>query len=115
MKIILISLLLLTLSLGAVIPTAPPVVKNDVCENMKPICFSDALEFTSEKTDIYAETGAYYGCLYSAPSPAWFYMLISDPGYLEFEMQGAADIDYHIWGPFPTITSAKDSCVTGLT
>ena len=89
--------------------------ENDTCENMAPLCLSDTLSFETGKTYNYAAKGAYYGCLYSTPSPHWFYMYIDEPGTLEYKMWGVADIDFIIWGPFPSISSAKAGCVTGFT
>jgi len=42
-------------------------------------------------------------------------MKIDKPGHVEFTMWGDEDIDFHIWGPFPTVTAAKDNCVDGFT
>ena len=49
-----------------------------------------------------AEAGPDYGCLGSEPNPAWYHMLISDPGDLIIEMSStpAKDIDFICWGPF---------------
>ena len=54
---------------------------------------------------------ASYGCLYTTPNPAWFYMPISQSGSLSFVIsqlstQGAGiDVDYICWGPFNTLDS----------
>ena len=60
-----------------------------------------------------AEEGPDYGCLFSQPWPAWFYLQIDEPGDLDFEIvQNTAfdgngnptgnglDVDFIVWGPF---------------
>ena len=61
-----------------------------------------------------AEVGANYGCLYSEPNPAWYYLNVANSGPIEIEMHSTPqnDIDFACWGPFTTPTSA---CVAQLT
>ena len=73
-----------------------------------PNCNSTNVDCTAE-----AEEGPDYGCLFSQPWPAWFYLQIDEPGDLDFEIvQNTAfdgngnptgnglDVDFIAWGPF---------------
>ena len=73
-----------------------------------PNCNSTNVDCTEE-----AEEGPDYGCLFSQPWPAWFYLQIDEPGDLDFEIvQNTAfdgngnptgndlDVDFIAWGPF---------------
>ena len=71
------------------------------CNNTEPTC------------DATAEVGPDYGCLFTQPFPAWFYLQIDQSGILEFDIiqntafdsdgnpTGAGlDVDFIAWGPF---------------
>src|SRR5690606_6068027 len=53
-----------------------------------------------------AQPGIDYGCLVSQPNPAWFFILIDEPGDLDFLIEQVADdgdeidVDFIAWGPF---------------
>ncbi|HEY0047194.1 MAG TPA: hypothetical protein VGB44_10825, partial [Flavobacterium sp.] len=55
-----------------------------------------------------AQAGIDYGCLGSEPNPAWFYLLIDEPGNLNFVISQTSDagnpidVDFIAWGPFAT-------------
>ncbi len=61
-----------------------------------------------------AEAGANYGCLYSEPNPAWYFLQVANSGPIEIEMHSTPqnDIDFACWGPF---TSPTAPCVAQLT
>lgn len=58
--------------------------------------------------------GPNYGCLYTQPNPAWYYMQVGTSGSIELHMQGTNnhDIDFCCWGPFNNQTAP---CLAGLT
>ncbi len=61
---------------------------------------------TSGNANTFFTGGTPYGCLYSAPRPAWYYMRINDPGDLLIFIQQVSvngygiDVDFACWGPF---------------
>jgi gliding motility-associated-like protein len=61
-----------------------------------------------------AQPGPNYGCLFSQPNPAWFYMQVSTPGNLALTITASPprDIDFILYGPF---TSPTAPCVAQLT
>lgn len=90
-------------------------VHNNKCANMKPFCFSDDIEFQAySSSDRASDEGGYYNCLYSTPGPSWFYMKIQNGGALKFTMKGKYDIDFIVWGPYDSLTHAKNSCTSGM-
>ena len=89
------------------------------CADIQPFCAgNDALIFANcndqdPNCNATAEAGPDYGCLFSQPYPAWFYLQIDQPGNLDFEIiQNTAfnsngdpigqglDVDFIAWGPF---------------
>ena len=61
-----------------------------------------------------AETGPNYGCLYSEPNPAWYYVQVGVSGAINIQLSStpAHDIDFICWGPF---TSPTAPCTSQLT
>ena len=96
---------------------------NELCEDIQPFCapvdedgnptplvFPNGYFYLEPTT---AETGPDYGCLFSQPNPAWFYLTIQEEGDLVFEIvQSTAfnsegvqigqllDVDFIAYGPF---------------
>ena len=89
------------------------------CAAMDPFCAGDqALIFpncnnTEPTCNATSETGPDYGCLFTQPYPAWFYLQIDQTGTLEFDIiQNTSfdvdgnptgtglDVDFIAWGPF---------------
>ncbi|MDB4591068.1 T9SS type B sorting domain-containing protein [Flavobacteriaceae bacterium] len=89
------------------------------CDAIDPFCAGDqALIFpncnnTEPTCNATAEPGPDYGCLFTQPYPAWFYLQIDQTGTLEFDIiQNTAfdvdgnptgtglDVDFIAWGPF---------------
>jgi len=83
------------------------------CQESEPFCTGSIYTFPAGTTG-YAQQGAFYGCLATQPAPAWYHMLIDDPGTISIYMYSTPleDIDFICWGPF---TDPYDPCVTGLT
>ena len=71
---------------------------------------AQALDFSSGGTEI--------SCLYTTPSPAWFYMRAATDGDLLIYMEhtGGYDIDFVCWGPFTAANSQQllNNCVSSL-
>ena len=105
-KIILLSAIFLVLIQG------PVVSQNITCATSAPICTGPTYTYSAGTSGI-AEPGAYYGCLATQPAPAWFHMLIENPGDITIYMSSTPllDIDFICWGPF---TDPHDPCVMGL-
>jgi hypothetical protein len=84
-----------------------------MCESSEPFCTGSIYTFPAGTTG-QAQPGAYYGCLQTQPAPAWYHMLIDDPGSITIYMYSTplVDIDFICWGPF---TDPYDPCVAGLT
>jgi PKD repeat protein len=87
--------------------------QNINCETSEPICTGPTYTYPAG-TSGSAEPGAYYGCLATQPAPAWFHMLVEDPGSITIYMFSTPllDIDFICWGPF---TDPHEPCVQGLT
>lgn len=87
---------------------------NNVCAGADPFCTGTTYNFPAGVNAGTAEAGANYGCLYSQPNPAWYFLRIGTSGTLEIEMHSTPqyDIDFACWGPF---TSPTAPCVAQLT
>ena len=83
------------------------------CAESEPFCTGTIYTFPAGTTG-YAEPGPAYGCLLTQPAPAWYHMLIADPGNISIYMYSTPleDIDFICWGPF---TDPYDPCPYGLT
>ncbi len=83
------------------------------CETSEPFCTGSIYRFPAGVLGN-AQYGADYGCLLTQPAPAWYHMLIDDPGNINIYMYSTPleDIDFICWGPFDDPLSP---CVTGLT
>lgn len=84
-----------------------------VCEESDPFCTGSIYTFPAGTTGS-AQPGAYYGCLTTQPAPAWYHMLIDNPGPITIYMYSTplVDIDFICWGPF---ADPYVPCVEGLT
>jgi hypothetical protein len=84
-----------------------------MCESSEPFCTGSIYTFPAGTTGT-AQPGAYYGCLQTQPAPAWYHMLIDNPGSITIYMYSTplVDIDFICWGPF---TDPYNPCVEGLT
>ncbi len=89
--------------------TTPSTITNQTCADAAPICGSDNISFQAT-TGGTAPAGNNYGCLSTRPAPAWFYFQVSTSGTLVFGLEASADVDYAIWGPYPTRAAATANC-----
>jgi gliding motility-associated-like protein len=88
--------------------------QNNLCSSADPFCTGTTYNFPAGVNAPDAETGPNYGCLYSEPNPAWYFMQVGTSGVIEIEMHSTPqhDIDFACWGPFPSSTAP---CVAQLT
>ncbi len=96
---------------------------NELCEDLQPFCapvdeegnptplvFPNGYFYLEAST---AEDGPDYGCLFSQPNPAWFYITVEESGDLQFLISQATafdeegnvsgqllDVDFIAYGPF---------------
>jgi hypothetical protein len=84
-----------------------------MCETSEPFCTGSIYTFPAGTTG-QAQPGAFYGCLSTQPAPAWYHMLIDNPGAITIYMYSTplVDIDFICWGPF---ADPYEPCVQGLT
>lgn len=84
-----------------------------MCADSEPFCTGSIYTFPAG-TSGSAEPGPNYGCLQTQPAPAWYHMLIDDPGMIQIYMYSTplVDIDFICWGPF---TDPVAPCPMGLT
>ena len=86
-----------------------------LCAEMEPFCTDFGASF-SASTNTNAESGNQYGCLLDQPNPAWYFLRIDNPGTIEVTLtntnaQGdSVDIDFIIYGPFPSLADAQNTC-----
>ena len=86
---------------------------NTNCANMSGICTNTGLTFQANSGVPDASTsnpGNNYGCLFSSPNPAWYFLEISQSGSLSMTLSAAQDIDFIMWGPFPNLVNAIANC-----
>jgi len=59
-----------------------------------------------------APAGPNYGCLGSQPNPTYFSLTIEQTGAINFTLDNTngVDIDFILWGPFPSISAAQLAC-----
>ena len=94
--------------------SAPALVgTNAVCANQVPICSGSPITFTANAGGTPAQTanpGNNYGCLFTTPNPSWYYLQIANPGNLVVDITAGSDVDFAIWGPFPSIAAGQAAC-----
>jgi gliding motility-associated-like protein len=88
---------------------------NNTCANAQPFCTGQVMNFPAGVNAGNAQPGPNYGCLFSQPNPAWFYMQILTGGPLIITMGAPQDIDFICWGPFPSLAGACNSLTAGNT
>ncbi len=78
---------------------------NPLCEDAQPLCINGNNQYVLNINVGNAFSGPNYNCLQTTPNPTWFY--IHTFGNLEdinLRLYAENDIDFVIWGPFPTPT-----------
>lgn len=94
--------------------SAPALVgTNAVCSNQVPICSGSPITFTANAGGTPAQSanpGNNYGCLATTPNPSWYYLQIANPGNLRVDISAGSDVDFAIWGLFPSIAAGQSAC-----
>jgi gliding motility-associated-like protein len=95
------------------------------CETALPFCASgvSGVTFPATTSVTAAQVGPNYGCLFSTPNPAWYYLQISTTGNLDILIQGqivtppgpGQDVDFICWGPFPSLAGICNSLTAANT
>ena len=87
-------------------PPPPPPGPAGNCANANPFCTGTNYSFPAS-TGTTAQAGPNYGCLFSQPNPAWYYLQVQNSGTFNITMSnsGNFDIDFALWGPFSTLTN----------
>lgn len=84
------------------------------CSTASPFCTAAGTATFPASQNTTAPLGPDYDCLGTQPNPAWYYLQMATAGNITLDMSNSAnlDIDFAIWGPFTSPTSA---CASGLT
>lgn len=86
---------------------------NVTCSVPDPICSGSPIVFTAQSNGTEADVvnpGNDYDCLYTSPNPSWYYLEISGAGDLSIDITAGSDVDFAIWGPFASLSSALSNC-----
>lgn len=72
------------------------------CANSSPFCATTSYTFPAGVNNGSAAAGPNYGCLFTQPNPAWYYVQIAQTGpvVLLATGSGGGDVDAIAWGPF---------------
>lgn len=95
--------------------------QGNTCGSAQPFCGNACFPNSTTTT---APAGPSYGCLGSAPNPAWFFIKTTAAGTMTFNLSqnvsgclsgSGIDVDFICWGPFASMTNACNtltgSCV----
>ena len=99
------------LDVCAIAGAAPPT--NISCNVPDPICSGSPITFTAQANGTQASTvdpGNNYDCLISQPNPSWYYLKIATGGVLAMDITAGSDVDFAIWGPYPSVANAIANC-----
>ena len=89
------------------------VAQSPDCNGAGTSSFCDGInQYAANTSGNNAPAGNNYGCLGSTPDPTFFTLSISQSGSINISLQNTAnvDIDYILWGPYPDLTTAINSC-----
>jgi len=80
---------------------------NTNCNNPSPFCTGSGGQYTfpAGVNAGSAQSGPNYGCLFSQPNPAWYFMQVANPGVLTMDINSTPyqDIDFICYGPFASL------------
>jgi uncharacterized repeat protein (TIGR01451 family) len=90
---------------------------SSICIDLTPICTqygqSDTLMVGQNRGAAHTNNPSnYYGCLYTTPNPTWYYLQIDQAGLFSANISARYDVDYAVWGPFPSVVAAEAACGT---
>lgn len=82
--------------------------QGSTCAELEPFCSDSPETFPAGTNSGSAEPGNSYGCLFTQPNPAWYYLLIGEEGDIEITMTPSplVDIDFILWGPFDNLSGS---------
>jgi len=88
--------------------------QGSLCLDADPFCSDSPETFPASTGAGAAQPGPNYGCLFTQPNPAWYFLQIGQSGNLQITLTPSplVDIDFILWGPFTDPTSP---CVSQLT
>lgn len=89
----------------------PPTNVN--CSVPDPICSGSPISFTAQANGTEAsviDPGNNYDCLFTTPNPSWYYLEIDQSGNLSIDITAGSDVDFALWGPFPSLLVAIANC-----
>lgn len=87
--------------------------QSPLCPDMEPICTDVGLTFTAGSGGVNVVSAFptnNYGCMWTGPNPAWYYLEIGIPGAIDMTLTAAMDIDFVLWGPFTDYADAVANC-----
>ncbi len=89
---------------------------NNLCNTSFPFCTGITYNNPAGVNSGSGQTGPNYMCLGSEPNPAWYYLLIDQPGNISIDIHTVPqhDIDFICWGPFTSNTTPCTSQLTGV-
>jgi gliding motility-associated-like protein len=84
------------------------------CLSAEPFCSDSPQTFPAQTGAGPAQPGPNYGCLFTQPNAAWYFLQVGQSGNIIITLTPSplVDIDFILWGPFPDPTSP---CVAQLT
>ncbi|MBK6525800.1 MAG: hypothetical protein IPG07_09755 [Crocinitomicaceae bacterium] len=80
---------------------------------MEPICTDVGLTFTAGSGGVNVVTAFptnNYGCMWTGPNPAWYYLEVGTAGNIDMTLTAGMDIDFVLWGPFADYATAVANC-----
>lgn len=102
----------LCLSLSFLLISNFAKAQGETCVDATPFCIGIPIDYPAGTGTTTAPAGPDYGCLFSEPNPAWFYLEIGTPGTVNLQIQNTPlrDIDFAVWGPFAPGSTVSAMC-----
>lgn len=102
--------------IALLLPNYFALAQSSQCAGADPFCIVNVpgpdASFPASTGAGSAELGNNYGCLGTQPNPAWYFVEMATAGAINIQMSTlpVRDIDFAMWGPFPSATAAINSC-----
>ncbi len=105
--------------LAMILTVISSVNAQSTCASAQPFCAGGTSggTFPATTNGPSAENGPNYGCLFTQPNPAWYFLQVSQSGNLDIYIAGTAnqDVDFICWGPFNSLAGICASLTAGNT